>query len=109
MLLKSENKYEDMIDIVDHVQRYIPSQQYTKEEQIPDTQETTSVKHVAFHPILFGGDQLTAKRARGSQKVRSNSSNEEDRLQGVVPTVEDWHTKACLLEVRYSSEYVCRH
>ena len=52
-----------------------------------------------FHRVLFGGDQLTAKRARGSQYVRSNSLRGKDRLEGLKPVVEDWHAKVCLLGV----------
>ena len=38
---------------------------------------------------------LTAKRARGSQHVRSNSTRGLDRLEGLTPVTEDWHTKVC--------------
>ena len=53
----------------------------------------------AFHQILFGGDQLTVARARGSQRIQVNSESQADRLQGLVPVAEDWHTKVTLLEV----------
>ena len=56
-----------------------------------------------FHHILFGGDLLTAKRARGSQYTRSNSLRGKERLEGLKPVIEDWHAKVCLLGVRYFS------
>ena len=42
---------------------------------------------------------MTAARARGSQRVRSNSERGKDQLQGLQPVVEDWHAKVCLLGV----------
>ena len=47
----------------------------------------------------IGGDQLTAARIRSSQRVRSNSQRGLDRLEGVVPVIEDWHSKGILLTV----------
>ena len=46
--------------------------------------------------FIPGGDQLTAARVRSSQKVRCNSHRGCDRLEGLVPVVEDWHAKGCL-------------
>ena len=42
---------------------------------------------------------MTAARARGSQRVRSNSERGKDRLEGLQPVVEDWHAKVALLGV----------
>ena len=60
--------------------------------------DITEIDH--FHHILFGGDQLTCARARGAQRIRQNAVTVQSRLEGFVPVIEDWHTKACLLEVR---------
>ena len=57
------------------------------------------VHHDIFQPVLFGGDQLTAARARGSQQIRLNSERASDRLQGLIPVAEDWHTSVILLTV----------
>ena len=46
--------------------------------------------------MLFGGDQLTAERARSSRQAGSNSDNAKGRLEGLVPVVEDWHSKVGL-------------
>ena len=51
------------------------------------------------HQVLLGGDQLTVKRARAAMRIRDNSTNDTDRLQGFIPTCEDWHTKVVFLEV----------
>ena len=40
--MKSEQETEGMVDIMDHIQRYVP---------------VTSSGNI--HPLLFGGDQLT--------------------------------------------------
>ena len=52
-----------------------------------------------FHQILFGGDQLTAVRARSAQEIRTNSETGLGHLEGLVPVAEDWHAKVRLLGV----------
>ena len=54
-------------------------------------------------PIFVGGDQLTAARARGAQKAKVNALTPKSRLEGLVPAVEDWHTKVTLLTVGYNN------
>lgn len=49
--------------------------------------------------ILTGGDQLTVARSRSCQRIRSNSTRGKERLEGLVPIVEDWHAKVSLLGV----------
>ena len=46
VITKSEQETEGMVDIMDHIQRYVP---------------VTSSGNI--HPLLFGGDQLTRERA----------------------------------------------
>ena len=101
MLLKSENNYDDMIDIMDHLHKYVPSLHTTEDVTFHSTGEHAVAHKVDFHPIIFGGDQLTVKRARGGQKIRSNSKTEDHKLGGLVPVAEDWHAKVVLLEVRH--------
>ena len=64
-----------------------------------------------FHCMLLGGDQLTAARARGAQRIRSNSERSLDRLEGFEPTSEDWHAKGILLAVCINylcaCDYIC--
>ena len=87
-----------MIDIMEHLQQYVPLETEVDKLTIPGVGER-EVHADTFHHVLFGGDQLTAKRARGSQHVQSNSLRGKDRLEGLKPVVEDWHTKVCLLGV----------
>ena len=49
--------------------------------------------------ICTGGDQLTVARSRGFQRIRINSTRRKDRLEGLVPIVEDWHAKVSILGV----------
>ena len=50
--------------------------------------------------IITGGDQLTVARSRSCKRIRSNSTRGRDRLEGLVPVVEDWHAKVSFLDVR---------
>ena len=43
--------------------------------------------------------ELTVARARGSIAVREDYDSSKQRLDGLLPTVEDWHAKQCLLKV----------
>ena len=57
-----------------------------------------------FSHVLLGGDQLTAARIRGAQRIRRHSYNGKDRVEGLVPVVEDWHGKVCFLKVLFCSD-----
>ena len=61
--------------------------------------EYVTLNEQCIHSILFGGDQLTAARARGSQLIRRNSEIPSERLEGLHPVAEDWHTKVTVLKV----------
>ena len=97
ILPKCENKYEDMISIMEHAQQYVPTNTKDIEIDLPAIEEKLSLSITEFHKVLFGGDQLTAKRARGSKRIRCNSIDTLEQLRGLVPTSEDWHTKVCFL------------
>lgn len=99
VLLKNENKTDDMVDIMSHLHQYVPAVEYTRQCFIPTTDETVEVPQVKFHGVLFGGDQLTVARARGAKKIRVNSLSRITRLEGLIPCAEDWHTKLNLLGV----------
>ena len=44
-----------------------------------------------FYPIIFGGDQLTNERATGAQDTKLQSTEQHEKLKGLIPVVEDWH------------------
>ena len=89
-----------MVDILEELQQYVPTVRREKTLDIPGTEEQVAVQDDRFHHILFGGDQLTAARVRGAQRIRENSESASARLQGLVPVCEDWHAKQCLMGVR---------
>ena len=80
---------------MDTLQHYVPVVSDEVNTYIPEIGERTGHAD-SFHHILFGGDMLTAKRARGSQYIRSNSIRGISRLEGLQPVCEDWHCKMCL-------------
>ena len=60
VLLKDENKLDEMVDIMSHLHQYIPAQEFTEDVALPNTGGTVPVQKAVMHSILFGGDQLTA-------------------------------------------------
>ena len=97
ILSKNENKGNDMIDIMEHLHKYVPSVSYTEEVVIKE--KVNARPRAVIYPVLFGGDQLTAARGRGAQKSRVNSMSPIVRFDGLIPCAEDWHTKVIFLEV----------
>ena len=51
----------------------------------------------SFDHIACTGDLAHHRTAKA---VRRHSENELDRLEGSVPSVEDWHTKQLLVTVK---------
>ena len=67
VLLKNENKLDDMVEIMDELQKYIPSKTTVQVfDDGNDDVERMKIHH--FSPIILGGDQLTTARAIGSQR-----------------------------------------
>ena len=58
-----------------------------------------SIQLMLWIYTLFGGDQLTCVRARSANWLRCSHDSPEFALQGIVPVVEDWHARMCLLRV----------
>ena len=42
---------------------------------------------------------MTVARTRGCKEVMSTADRGTERLEGLIPVVENWHAKMCLLEV----------
>ena len=99
ILLKNESSYEDMVDIMKSLHVYVPTQTTQSKETIPGSDIEVEVVKDTSHKIIFGGDQMTVARGRGSQRIRKNSERGQDRLEGLAPVNEDWHSKLCLLGV----------
>jgi len=97
VILKNENVHDEMVEIMSQLYQYVPSIEYTTEVH---TAGIDDVKREALiHPLLLGGDQLTAARARGVIKSRINSKSPAACFKGLTPCIEDWHVQMLLLEV----------
>ena len=74
---------------------------------LPMPQFPTRLKEIAFHHrLLFGSDQLTAKRARARVRIKNNSMNSAERLQGLL-LAEDWHAKDVFKGRAKRNAYLC--
>ncbi len=72
--------------------------------------EVVLINNTMFLKTLFGGDQLTVAQIRGAQALRDTHSDPTDRFEGLVPVLEDWHSRMTLMKVPiYStlSNYSC--
>ena len=98
VILKNENKGDEMVDIMAYLHQYVPSINCS-EKKVISTGETILEEKAKFHQILVGGDQLTVVRARSAIKVKVNSHTPSKKLSGIIPVVEDWHAKANFLGV----------
>ena len=87
----------------------MPSKSETKDVYVPGTNEVRSLSEIAFHCVLYGGDQLTAKGARGGVRIRNNSTNSADCLEGLLPVSEDWHAKVVFLQLLPSKNRIMLH
>lgn len=89
-----------MTQIVAHYMKLVPTFAAEGHHTLPNG-STIDFDDSRFHSILFGGDQLTVARIRGTQTLRDTQERKVDRLEGVVPVCEDWHTRMTLLKVLY--------
>ena len=95
----NENKNEEMIQILSHLHQYVPVMEYDEDLFVPSINEEVTVPKALFSPVLLGGDQLTAARARGAKKAKVSANIPLKRLEGIVPVAEDWHTKMNFMAV----------
>ena len=93
---KNETRGDEMVEIMSHLHQYVPTVDSSEDMASSEYKSSESVK---YHKILFGGDQLTAARARSSKMHMANGQTPDERLEGLIPMAEDWHSKACLLGV----------
>lgn len=83
-----------------HHHQYVPTVDCsTTGENASSSSGHKSSNDVKMHKILIAGDELTAARARGAKKHMANALTPMERLEGLVPTNADWHSKAALLGV----------
>ena len=98
VLPKNENKGDDMLFIIQHLNQYVPCVPYMQ-EKVNSKEEIELEEKASFRKILIGGDQLTSARMRSGLKIKSNGQSESKKLLGIIPVVEDWHCKVNFLRV----------
>ena len=87
VLLKNENKTEEMIKILETLHKYVPRSENGLKE------------------VFLGGDQLTCERVRGAKMARLQAQDAAQRLEGLLPKVEDWHALQAFYHVIWSALY----
>lgn len=89
---KNEQKYTDVIDILDSYQELCDSTFQAAETPTQKTQ--------------IGGDQLTRERFSGAKRLRAAALTETERLEGLSPiTFELFHLQMTVLSVFYKILY----
>ena len=95
-----------MVDIMTDLHQYVPMVS-TTQERIISSGATVTEESATFHPIIIGGDQLTAARARSAIKSKMNGHTHSQTLSGLVPAAEDWHAKGNLSAEECHQPYQC--
>jgi hypothetical protein len=75
-----------MIEILKQLHSYLPC--HTNEDDMQ------------FDPQILAGDQLTVERTINVKQSVSNGYKAEDRLEGIIMQLGDWHTGLKILSVR---------
>ena len=99
VIKKCENKLDEMCVILKELHHYVPAETVTLNLTLP-TGGSKPLNSENFHRILLGGDQLTAACTRSGCEARVDHGSSQRRLCGVLPVIEDWHSKMCYLKVR---------
>jgi L1 cell adhesion molecule like protein len=94
---KSENKTNDLIDIMTDLQT-MTTPGVRSEEEIEAVEEWEETAE-RFRPLPLGGDQLTCERCRGAHSARCDGDTPEERLEGLFSMIEDFHEKMNFLQV----------
>jgi len=87
-----------MSTILSHYMQLVPTVEAELKLNLPIGGEVT-LDDTHFHNILFGGDQLTAARIRGTKALRDTQYRRVDRFDGITPVIEDWHARMTLMKV----------
>ncbi|CAC5389064.1 unnamed protein product [Mytilus coruscus] len=82
ILEKDENITEQMIDVITHLQQYVPKK---------------------LKPLLLGGDALSVERGESAQKARIDAVTCEDRLDGFI-----WKKAKIGMTMLYHYRFVTR-
>ena len=100
-VFKDEKKYDEMVDILDHIQEEM--HRYHGEAFQDNQDELAEILKQLL--IIFSGDQLTRERAHGSQLIRDGCTTKAERLQQILPVIENWHAKQSFLTLIWECLY----
>ena len=95
---KNEQRLEDMQEIVKILHTYVPGHN-NDEDQDPRLKPVTT---------LSGGDYLTFERHKKAQELQADGRTPSDRLEGLMPKMEDFHAQAKWQAVIRLFSYVLR-
>ncbi len=91
LLFKNENLNDEMIDILAYIHDHFLSCETMVKDEIKSSKVVSR--------LFLGGDQLTEERARNAQIGSADGDTVFERLEGVIPKVEDWHARQILYQV----------
>ena len=86
VLLYNEKKLDEMSKILEHYHSLVPTVESVQLLELPNDSQI-EIDDTQFHPILFGGDQLTVARIRGVQILRDTQDKPADRFEGIIPVM----------------------
>ena len=87
-----------MSKIMEVLHKYVPTHASEGQLTLPNGSQVP-YDGTSFFETLLGGDQLTVTRVSGVQNLRISHETALEQLEGLIPVVEDWHTRVILLEV----------
>ena len=95
----NENKLDEMR--LDHYMTLVPTVEMEGKHKLPNG-SVLDFDDSRFFSILIGGDQLTVPRICGVQALRDTHAKRPDRFEGLLPDVEDWHSRMTIMKVYYT-------
>lgn len=96
--MQNENRVDEMCKILDSLHQYVPSKEINVTLTLPDGNKIERSDY-RLTRILLGGDQLTVARIYGAQGMRRSHDHTKEKLSGIIPVVEDWHSRQTLMQV----------
>ena len=52
--MKGEQKYEEMVQVLDHLHQYVPTESTSEQIKVPNSDRTIDVVNDVFDPIPLG-------------------------------------------------------
>ena len=102
---KSENKTNDLIDIMSDLQETIIPGARSEDELLELDEIERDESYASMRPLPLGGDQLTCERCRGAHFVCADGDAPEERLEGLFCMIEDFHEKMNFSQVIFDRFY----